>query len=419
MASYTLTRNLKLRLDSNLTASAKSNLEKIDLLGATFLVDSTNTLRIRSTSDISIEPESPDLGGSALGGTLSVGNASQYLTTIQLNTAQLDVTAPIGLQDQAVPAAQAKFLRLRYSSGLLDTTSDRVLTMDPQGADRSLTLGGSYSQLGGSLTLTLTADSTLTLPIVGTLATLAGLETLTHKNIDADQNTITNIRNANVATAAGISYSKLALAGSIVDSDISSSAAISYSKLNLATQIRVSDLIPSLALPYSYLSLTDSIRLTDLNSGIQIPGSYIVPTFLHTIVTTGDLTMQGIEYDTTIAPAAVISGQTEDLEFHLPANYGTTGQVLATDGFGNTSWVDKATGGSAVSGISMNWLSTDGAMLTFSHNLGTTNVEVTVIDIDLSEKIWIDHIEVLDLNTVRVTSSEAPAGTWRIQVTGY
>lgn len=417
-SNFTLTRNLKLRIDSNLTANAKSNLEKIDLLGSTFLVDSANTLRIRSSSDISIEPESPDLGGSALGGNLSIGNPSQYLSSIILNTSSLDLTAPLGLQDQAVLPAVARYLRLRYSSGLADTTSDRVLTVDPQGADRSLVLGGSYSQLGGSLSLTLTGDSTLTLPLTGTLATLAGFETLTHKTIDATANTIQNLANASIAVNAGISYSKLALAGSILDSDVANSAGIRYAKLNLTGLIALSDLSPSIAIPHQYLNLANSILLTDLSSGIQIPGSYIVPLFLTDVKTYGNLIIQDGVYSNTIAPPLATPPQTENLTLRLPYNAGNTGQVLSTDGFGNLAWTDKTNGGTSLTGAAAFWVTSDGMSKTFVHNLGTTDVDVLVNDVDLSERILIDTVSIVDLNTITVTSSEAPTGTWRILVQG-
>lgn len=44
-----------------------------------------------------------------------------------------------------------------------------------------------------------------------------------------------NIQNVNIASNAGIPYSKLTLTGSIIDADVNSSAAITNSKLNLAT----------------------------------------------------------------------------------------------------------------------------------------------------------------------------------------
>lgn len=50
------------------------------------------------------------------------------------------------------------------------------------------------------------------------------------------------ITNSEIATSAAIDYSKLNLAGSIVDADISASAAISYSKLNLTNSIVAGDI---------------------------------------------------------------------------------------------------------------------------------------------------------------------------------
>lgn len=417
-STYITTRNLKLRVDNNLTANAKSNLEKIDLLGATFLTDSANTLRIRSSSDISIEPESPDLGGSALGGNLSVGNPSQFLSTIQLNTSLLQVTSGISTLDNSVsPPSAAKYLTLQYRSSLLDSTAGRTLYLDTVGADRTLTLGGSYTQAGGDLSLTLTTDSALTLPVTGTLATLAGLETLTNKTIDAQANTLFGITNSSISASAGILYSKLALSGSIVDSDISSAAAIQYAKLNLAGDLKTSDMSTSLALPYSYLDLYHSITLNDLVPGIQIPGSAIVPIFLSP-VTAPNLVIQGITYNTTLSVPIDLDTQTQDLQFYLPNDYGSTGQVLATDGTGSMSWVDKSTGGTSITGYATDWIVSDGPVKTITHGLATTDINVVIRDVDAGLQIYIDEILTIDLNTVRVTSTEAPAGTWRIIVQG-
>lgn len=241
--SYTLTRNLRLRLDSNLTASARSNLEKIDLLGSTFLVDSANTLRIRSTSDIAIEPESPDLGGTAIGGTLRISSASQPLSGVVVNTSLLQVTSGISLLDQATGGSKYLVIQGKTdTTGPVDTISDRVLSVDLRGGSRSLVLQGSLSLAGGSLVLTVPSDSTLSLPSSGTLATLAGTETLTHKTIYAPDNDITGISNNNLGPSAGITYSNLDLAGSIVDSDVAPSAAIQYQKLNLTSSIVDADI---------------------------------------------------------------------------------------------------------------------------------------------------------------------------------
>lgn len=55
--------------------------------------------------------------------------------------------------------------------------------------------------------------------------------TLTNKSIDADDNTITDIDNNEIKAGAGISYSKLDLANSIINADIGNSAAIGRGKM--------------------------------------------------------------------------------------------------------------------------------------------------------------------------------------------
>lgn len=75
----------------------------------------------------------------------------------------------------------------------------------------TITLGGDFVTSGAfNLTLTLIGLTNVTLPTTGTLATLAGVEVLTNKTIDADLNTITNIENADIKAAAAIDVSKLA-----------------------------------------------------------------------------------------------------------------------------------------------------------------------------------------------------------------
>lgn len=251
----TLSRNLKLRIDSSLTANARYNLERLDLLGGTFLVDSTDTLGVRSRSDILIEPESADIGGSGVGGTLSIGTASHSLASVAIYTSSFSLSAPVGLLDQA--AGGTKYLRLRYKSditGSVDTAADRLLAIDLQGADRNLVLGGSLSTAGGDLSLTMSGNTALTLPLVGTVATLAGAEVLTNKSIDAGSNSITNLMNASIAAGAAISYSKLNLSASIVNADVAVGAAIAYTKLALTNSIVNTDISVSAAISRSKIA---------------------------------------------------------------------------------------------------------------------------------------------------------------------
>lgn len=314
----TLTRNLKLRINSNLTADSKYNLERIDTLGATFLVDSTDQLDIRSIGDISIEPESADIGGSGVGGALSIGNSSHSLDSISLYAATVQLSSPLSLLDQA--SGGDKYLAIRYKSDLsgpVDTTANRTLSIDLDGSNRSLVLGGNLSTSGGNATLTLTGTTNVTLPLTGTLATLAGVESLTNKGM---------------------------------------------------------------------VQVTDRFRL---NNGT---------------------------WNTDILQAA--SGQGSDLTFRLPPNDGSSGQVLTTDGTGVLSWTTGGGGGGSgdVLGFGGNWLNADGTSKLITHSLGSTDVDVEVIDLDIDEIIHVESVVVTDANNITLTASEAPATTWRVIV---
>jgi hypothetical protein len=615
----TLTRNLKLRVDSNLTANSKYNLERIDLLGGTFLTDSTNTLNIRSQTNLVLEPNSADLGGSGVGGTVSIGTPSHDVDTLNVYATNFVLSTNLGLTDQATGGN--KDLLLRYKSdlnGAVDTAADRTLSVDLDGADRNLVLGGSLSLLGGDLTLTLSGTTSLTLPQSGTLSTLSGVETLTNKTLNASQNTITNltnssisasaaiqyskldllgsITNTDIASAAGIQYSKLALTASIVDADVSGSAAIAYSKLSLANSVTNSDINSAAQIAYSKLNLASSITNSDIASGAAIARSKLAPGTPSTVVVNdgaGNLTetsalstslggtgvsgsatypatglvltdsntaslsnktisgltntlsdiayaslslsnsilnadiaaAAGIAYsklnlsgslvNSDVSPSAAIAGtkispdfgnqtirtldklefeeggyttsiqaatggQSTDLSFKLPSDYGINGQVLQTNGSGELAWITSSgsgtvtsvdlavpaeftlsgnpittagtitvgkanqlanlvyagpsSGGAAqpsfrsltVSDLPANvalqatgvWAAADGTTKVFTHSLGTSNVEVSFIDLSDNTVIYIGSVVITDSNTVTLTASEAPATNWQIIVQG-
>lgn len=82
--AFTLSKYLRLRLDSNLTANARYNLERIDLLGSTVSIDNTSNVNFRSRADINIEPQSQIAGGSGVGGTVNIGSVDHPLEAINL-----------------------------------------------------------------------------------------------------------------------------------------------------------------------------------------------------------------------------------------------------------------------------------------------------------------------------------------------
>lgn len=111
----------------------------------------------------------------------------------------------------------------------------QTVTAEKKFNDQKLTLADSdnshkYIMVAGNLT----ADRQIIWPALSANDTPVfenQSQTLANKTINADQNTITNIENADIKAAAGIEYSKLNLATSIVNADIAAAAAIAFSKL--------------------------------------------------------------------------------------------------------------------------------------------------------------------------------------------
>nr|WP_294804525.1 hypothetical protein [uncultured Nitrososphaera sp.] len=83
------------------------------------------------------------------------------------------------------------------------------------------------------------------------------------------------LTNSEIANAAAIAYSKLALSGSIVNTDISNSAAIAYAKLALSNSIVNADISSSAAIAYAKLALANSIVNADISASASIAKSKI------------------------------------------------------------------------------------------------------------------------------------------------
>jgi hypothetical protein len=98
------------------------------------------------------------------------------------------------------------------------TGVNKVTVTEPASAVTLTLASGSTFQTAGSVshagaysqTFTATANTSVTLPTTGTLATLAGAETLTNKTIAAGSNTISGLTNSNLSGSAAITNANLA-----------------------------------------------------------------------------------------------------------------------------------------------------------------------------------------------------------------
>jgi hypothetical protein len=255
-------------------------------------------------------------------------------------------------------------------------------------------MGGNLQTIGGSLILTMSADTALSLPTTGTLATLAGVEALTHKSIDADLNTLTNIRNTNVASDAAIAYSKLNLAGSIVAADLSGSAAvpysaliltnsivnadvasaagISYSKLNLTGSVLNADISASAQIAYSKLNLSGSVANADISSSAAIAGSKIAPQFGNQAITGNSIEFTNGTNTFGLTPSGSQSG---NIALILPTDAPTAGQVLRANALDTTQLEWATAGGGTVSSVGLSMpaeFSVAGTPVTGSGTLAVT-----------------------------------------------
>ncbi len=178
-----------------------------------------------------------------------------------------------------------------------------------------------FAGTNNGITFTVAGATALTLPTSGTVATLAGSETLTNKTMSGASNTFTNISlttgvtgtlpvanggtglasytSGDMLYASGATtLAKLALGaanavlktdgsvlvwGALVNANIDAAAAIAYSKLNLATSIVNADINGSAAIAYSKLNLTGAVVNADLAGSIA--ASKLVGTDIATVGT--------------------------------------------------------------------------------------------------------------------------------------
>jgi hypothetical protein len=421
-----VTPNLGLVKEAGITRTASDNLDRLDLLGGTTNLLNDESVQFRAVQDIILQPADASIGGTPGQGNFSIGSAdNKALTWKAYSVGPALFYAPsVGVQDPS----SGYFAKLTYAPASAPS-ADRNFQLDLANGNRTLTLQRDLSVLAGiagatgvGISLPSEGFTTLTAPATGTLVLTTLAQTLTSKSLDADQNTITNLTNANIKAAAAIDASKIAdgsvsstefqylngvtsgiqaqldakqatgayitaLSGDVVAAGPGSAAAtiqagaittakildgaVTYAKVNLAGSIQGSDIAALAGIAYSKLTLTGSVLDADIAASAAIAGTKVSPDFGSQVVQTSASfrVTNGAFYVGFQAPSLSASQL-----WTLPPADGTVGQVLTTDGAGVLTW-STVTGTGTVTSVALSLpaiFSVSGSPVTTSGTLSAT-----------------------------------------------
>jgi hypothetical protein len=102
-----------------------------------------------------------------------------------------------------------------------------------------------------------------------------------------------------------------------------------------------------------------------------------------------------------------------NLKLNKPSSGDAADKYLRSNGDGSTYW-DV---GYILPVYKTNWSAASGTSKTVSHNLGSTDVVVSLVDLSDNQVIGVDSIVITDSNTVTLSSSESPSvAGWRVIV---
>lgn len=456
----TLTRYLKLKVADDLSADAKYNLNRLDTLGgvsgATFSVDSTDNLNVRSRGDIVIEPQSPDVGGSNSGGLVQLG-VTNHLVEVLLLTSSFKVNSSLSLKH----GATAYYLSL---SPVSTASANSTITLDTVNLNRSIKIDGdgtlarvnatgttqnileisglttalsvgqggtgsttaaaaSFSLLGG---LTNNGPSkALRINAAGTalewFSVTAG-GTVTSVTVDVSAVPELSVSGSPITSSGTFTLTKVAQAANKIYASPTSGSGLpefrSLAKSDLPV-LTTTDIGEGTNLYFTEGRAQSAVVVTSMSAGdsTHSPSSQTVLTALGSyqlLVTPGTAGQYwtGAKSFADLNVAAVSGLQTA-----LDAKYSTTNPANYIDAAGAATVV-------AAGKVVANWEIGDGLTKTVTHGLGTNDVTVEIYD-ESGATIYVDSVVRTapgGVHTVTLTSSSTPPGTvassgsWRVLI---
>jgi len=213
---------------------------------------------------------------------------------------------------------------------------------------KTITLGGSLTLSGAyDLTLTQTGATNVTLPTTGTLATLAGSETLTNKTINGPDNTLTNISNSSLSNSSiTINGSSVSLGGSVTVTATASNAltigtGLSGTSYNGSTPVTIA--ISNTGVSAASYGTASAVPTIAVNAQGQITSATDTAIAIAASqVTSGTLAIArgGTNGSATPTAGAVPYGSGTAYAFSAAGN---ASEVLLSGGAGSPTWAAQST----------------------------------------------------------------------------